>query len=129
VIATAERTSIIKGVSAPITTDAQNEHYTKVLFELTESKRSLSVAEERYVQLLTLLIENYEAAQYPIRNASPVEVLTELMAANNLRQKDLAPVFGSESVVSAILHGARKMNRNHIERLSKRFSVSPALFF
>jgi HTH-type transcriptional regulator/antitoxin HigA len=36
---------------------------------------------------------------------------------------------GSKSVVSEILHGSRKLNRNHIEKLSKRFNVSPAVFF
>ena len=51
------------------------------------------------------------------------------MAANNLKQKDLAPLFGSESIVSEVLHGKREMNKQHIEKLSRRFNVSPALFF
>ena len=55
--------------------------------------------------------------------------LTELMAANNLKQKDLAPLFGSESIVSEVLHAKREMNKQHIEKLSQRFNVSPALFF
>jgi HTH-type transcriptional regulator/antitoxin HigA len=66
---------------------------------------------------------------WPIRAISPVEVLAELMAANNLKQKDLAPLFGSESIVSEVLHGKREMNNQHIEKLSQRFKVSPALFF
>jgi HTH-type transcriptional regulator/antitoxin HigA len=31
--------------------------------------------------------------------------------------------------VSLVLSGKRQMNRDHIERLSKRFKVSPAVFF
>jgi len=79
--------------------------------------------------VLTVLIEAYEEKHYPIRALSPVKVLTELMAANNLKQKDLAPLFGSESIVSEVLHGKREMNKQHIEKLSQRFNVSPALFF
>jgi HTH-type transcriptional regulator / antitoxin HigA len=58
-----------------------------------------------------------------------VEVLAELMAANNLKQKDLAPLLGSDSIVSEVLYGKRELNKQHIEKLSQRFKVSPALFF
>ena len=53
----------------------------------------------------------------------------ELMEANDLKQKDLAPLLGSESVVSEVLRGKRELNKHHIERLSKRFGVTPAVFF
>ena len=56
------------------------------------------------------------------------EVLRMLMDANNLRQKDLAPIFCSESIVSEVLHKKRDLNETHIEKLSKRFRVSPAAF-
>jgi HTH-type transcriptional regulator/antitoxin HigA len=120
----------IKGFPAPrtITSETQNDHYTEVLYNL-ERRDHLSAAEEKYAELLTILIEAYEEKHYPIRALSPVEVLTELMAANNLKQKDLAPLFGSESIVSEVLHGKREMNKQHIEKLSQRFNVSPALFF
>jgi len=51
------------------------------------------------------------------------------MDANDLRQKDLAPMFGSESIVSEVLHRKRDLNKTHIEKLSKRFRISPAVFF
>ena len=56
-------------------------------------------------------------------------LLRALMDANNLRQKDLVSVFGSEGIVSEILHKKRALNKTHIEKLSKRFQISPALFF
>lgn len=120
----------IKGFPAPrtITSEAQNDQYTEVLYNL-ERRGHLSAAEEKYAELLTVLIEAYEEKHYPIRALSPVEVLMELMAANNLKQKDLASLFGSESIVSEVLHGKREMNKQHIEKLSQRFNVSPALFF
>jgi HTH-type transcriptional regulator / antitoxin HigA len=120
----------IKGFPAPrpIVSEAQNEHYAEVLYNL-ERQGKLSAAEENYAELLTVLIEAYEQKHYPIRAASPIEVLTELMAATNLKQKDLAPLFGSESIVSEVLHHKRELNKQHIERLSQRFKVSPAVFF
>jgi HTH-type transcriptional regulator/antitoxin HigA len=58
-----------------------------------------------------------------------VEVLVEWMEANNLKQKDLVPLLGSKSVVSEVLREKRELHKHHIERLSKRFRVSPAVFF
>jgi HTH-type transcriptional regulator/antitoxin HigA len=120
----------LDGIAAPkvITSDAQNERYISALLEL-EKKERLTAKEKEFAELLTVLIEAYEDEHYPIRAATPVEALMELMEANNLKQKDLGPLLGSESVVSEVLRGKRELNKHHIERLSKRFGVSPAVFF
>jgi len=129
-IATVIEKDTLNGIAAPkvITSDAQNERYIAALLEL-ERKDRLSAEERDFAELLTVLIEAYEEEHFPIRAASPVEVLVELMEANNLKQKDLAPFLGSESVVSEVLRGKRELNKYHIERLSRRFRVSPAVFF
>jgi HTH-type transcriptional regulator/antitoxin HigA len=93
------------------------------------SKENPSAEEEKYAQVLMTLIEAYEEEHHPVPDASPLEVLRALMDANDLRQKDLAPIFGSESIVSEVLHRKRELNKSHIEKLSKRFHVSPAVFF
>jgi HTH-type transcriptional regulator/antitoxin HigA len=93
------------------------------------SKDNPTIEEEKYAEVLMTLIEAYEEEHHSIPDASPVEVLRTLMDANDLRQKDLVPIFGSESIVSEVLHKKRDLNKTHIERLSKRFNVSPAVFF
>jgi len=123
-----EKPDVLDGVPRVITSDAQNERYIAALLEL-ERRGHLTPAEKNLSEVLTLLIEAYEEERYPVRSASPVEILKELMDANNLRQKDLAPMLGSESVVSEVLSGKRELNKHHIEKLSKRFGVSPAVFF
>jgi HTH-type transcriptional regulator / antitoxin HigA len=115
-------------IPAPITSDSQNERYLAVLMEL-ETKDHLTHEERNFAELLTLMIEDYEEKQYQIPEATPIEVLTELMSANDLKQKDLVDVFGTESIVSAVLHGKRLLNMKYVEKLSERFNVSPALFF
>ena len=111
-----------------ITSKAQHKQYLANLLEL-ERRDNLSAAEEDFAHLLILVIEEYEKKQFPIRNASPVEVLQELISANDLRQRDLAPLFGSESIVSEVLSGKRSLNVQQIKKLSERFNVSPAVFF
>ncbi|MGA8872816.1 MAG: helix-turn-helix domain-containing protein [Candidatus Acidiferrales bacterium] len=123
-----EKPDILDGVPKIITSDAQNDRYIAALLEL-ERRGHPTPAEKNLAEVLTLLVEAYEEERYPVRSASPVEVLKELLGANNLRQKDLAPLLGSESVVSEVLGGKRELNKHHIEKLSKRFGVSPAVFF
>jgi HTH-type transcriptional regulator/antitoxin HigA len=117
-------------VSSPttITSERQHDEYLAVLDKLT-SKENPTAEDEKYAEVLVTLIEAYEERHHQIPDASPVEVLRTLIAANNLRQKDLLGIFGSESIVSEVLHKKRKLNKNHIEKLSKRFKVSPAVFF
>lgn len=59
-----------------------------------------------------------------------ITVLKTLMSQHRLQMTDL-PELGSKSNVSKLLNAAkgRKLTRQHIELLSKRFGVSPALFF
>jgi len=93
------------------------------------SKDRPTSEEEKYAEVLMTLIEAYEEEHHSIPDASAVDVLRTLMEAHDLRQKDLAPIFGSESIVSEILHKKRDLNKAHIAKLSKRFAVSPAVFF
>jgi HTH-type transcriptional regulator/antitoxin HigA len=81
------------------------------------------------IELLTLLIERYEAENYKLPEASPADVLRFLISQHGLRQRDLAEDLGGESVVSEVLSGKRRLNAAHIEQLSKRFRVSPSVFF
>jgi len=113
---------------APITSERQHEEYLSVLDKLA-GKENPARDEEKYAAVLITLIEAYEEEHHSIPDASPVEILRTLMDANNLRQKDLVPIFGSESIVSEVLHKKRALNKTHIEKLSKRFHVSPAVFF
>ena len=111
-----------------ITSERQHAEYLSVLDKVAE-KPELTREEDKYAQVLMMLIEAYEEQKYSIPEASPVDALRTLMEAHGLRQKDLASIFGSESVVSEVLSGKRDTNKKHIEKLSKRFKVSPAVFF
>ncbi|HZI57489.1 MAG TPA: transcriptional regulator [Verrucomicrobiae bacterium] len=112
-----------------IHTEDENERFIEILEKLEHRSRNWSPAEAKLAELLTLLIENFEDQNYKLKAATPREVLCELMESNGLKQKDLVDVFGAESTVSAVLNGKRDMTREHIKRLSRRFHVSPEVFF
>jgi HTH-type transcriptional regulator/antitoxin HigA len=119
---------IRQGAPRLIHSDEELAVYTEALFELT-AKANPTAEEEEAIGLLTLLVERYEDEHYPVPEAEPAEVLRFLLDQNGLSQRDIAPELGSESTVSLILSGKRHLNRDHIARLSRRFNVSPAVFF
>lgn len=112
-----------------IRTEKENEAYTEILYDLDRRSKALTPAEKELAELLTLLIEDFEEKRYRLPRAKPLGVLRFLMDQHGLMQKDLVDVFGAPSIVSEILSGKRDLNKDHIHRLSKRFRVSPELFF
>ena len=127
-IEVSDRYALEAGTPTPITSERQHDEYLAVLDKLAGKGRPTN-EEEKYAEVLLTLIEAYEKEHHAIPDASPVQVLRALMEANELRQKDLAPILGTESIVSEILRGKRELNKGQIEKLSRRFRISPAVFF
>jgi len=119
---------IERGAPHLIESEEQLAAYTKALYRLTAQSRPTR-AQVKAIELLTLLIERYEEEHYAVPKASPADVLRFLIKRHGLRQRDLAADLGGESVVSEVLAGKRRLNAAHIEQLSRRFRVSPAVFF
>jgi HTH-type transcriptional regulator/antitoxin HigA len=111
-----------------IHTEDQNERYIAAL-EALHDQENVTVEEEQLAELLTLLVEDFENKHYQLKPASPADILRELMAANSLKQSGLLDVFGTRSVVSEVLSGKRDLSKLHIQKLSRRFHVSPRTFF
>ncbi len=101
-ISISEKYSLEVGSPTPITSEPQHGEYLSVLDQLS-SKANPTREEEKYAAVLLTLIEAYEEDHHSIPDASPLEVLRTLMDVNDLRQKDLVSVFGSESIVSEVL--------------------------
>ena len=106
---------------------AENEHYIHTL-EILDSIPEPTEAEKKLAELLTTLIEDFEEKSYPLKRATPVDSLAELMEAHGLKQKDLVGIFGTASIVSEVLNGKRHLTTEHIRKLSERFHVTPELF-
>ena len=119
----------------PILNKKTYDHYCKAInilmreLEMDHLTKIVQTSIQEYIKSVTPFLENYERKAFPLKSANPEEVLRFLMEENDLSQYDLAEDFGGQSVVSNILNGKRQLTREHIERLSKRFSVSPATFF
>ncbi len=102
---------------------------TQAVIDSLLDKGSLTEEEEDYLNLLGMLIHEYESKQELVPDIYGVELLKVLMTEMNLKQKDLVPIFKTESIVSDVLKGKRKLTVEHIQKLGNFFKVSPAVFF
>src|SRR5438067_886912 len=59
------------------------------------------------LDVVTVFVRDYEERNVDIPDAEPSAVLRFLMQQHDLRQTDLAKIFGSQSNVSEVLNGKR----------------------
>ncbi len=90
---------------------------------------NITPEEQEYINLLGILIHDYEEKSVLIPDLYGVELLKALIQEFGLKQKDLIPIFKTESIISAILNGQRKFTVEHIEKLADFFHISPSAFF
>lgn len=92
--------------------------------------------QKQLIEVLSVSIEHWENSsdQLSMFNEKVASLngglstLKVLMEQHGLGVADI-PEIGSKSLLSRILSGHRSLTRKHIETLSERFGVSPALFF
>jgi len=89
------------------------------------------------IQLLSTSIESYENTLPEVikldKQAQDMDAALStfrlLMSQHGLTGSDFKDEIGGRSYVSQILSGHKKLTKVHIEKLSKRFNISPELFF
>ena len=79
------------------------------------------------LDIVGILIADYEREHVPEPEGSPIGCLKYLMAEHGLKQKDFKEL-GSPGVISEILSGKRELNKRQIKALSQRFNCNPAIF-
>jgi HTH-type transcriptional regulator / antitoxin HigA len=109
--------------------EAENQRLiqlVRALKTIMEERKDPNVA--LLIDLVMEKIQAYEKSAYPIKPLKAHEMLAFLMEQHNLLQKDL-PEIGSQSHVSKLLSGKRNLTHIQIDMLSKRFHISPAVFY
>src|SRR5947209_11730248 len=69
------------------------------------------------LELLTLLVHEYEDRVFPIDKPDPVSALRFRMEQQGLEPRDLVPLLGSRSRVSEVLSGRRTLSLKMIRNL------------
>ena len=75
------------------------------------------------LDLLVTLVESYEMKHYPIAPPNPVDAIKFRMEQMNMTKADLVQYIGSQSRVSEILNGKRKLTLGMIKSLYKGLRI------
>ena len=75
------------------------------------------------LEILALVIEDYEDKNYPIDPPDPIEAIKFRMEQMGLKQKDLVELMGFKSRVSEIMSRKRKLTLDMIRKLHKTLHI------
>ncbi len=75
------------------------------------------------LEMLSLLIKNYEDEHYPIPDPDPIEAIEFVMEQTNMKPKDLVGILGDKASVSKILNRKRKLTIEMIRKLHETLKI------
>jgi len=106
-----------------IKTEKQYEEYLELAEDLIDLDPEPDSENGDILELLTLLISNYEDIHYPIDFPDPVSAIKFRMDQEGLTQKDLIPYIGSKSKVSEVLGEKRPLSLRMIRTLHENLEI------
>ncbi|GAB3512830.1 helix-turn-helix domain-containing protein [Emticicia fontis] len=106
----------------PIKTKEQYQEYLKIIDSLIDCEED--TLEEETLELVSILVEDYESKHYAIEAPDPIEAIKIKMEEEGLKRKDLAPYFGSSSRVSEVLNRKRPLTLEMIRKLHQGLGIS-----
>jgi HTH-type transcriptional regulator/antitoxin HigA len=84
---------------------------------------AVGTPENEELELLTLLVQDYESRQYQFVPPDPIEAIKFRMEQQNLMPRDLLPYIGSRSKVSEILSKKRPLTLSMIRALHSGMGI------
>lgn len=119
---------LAKALPIRIKTEEENDRMLGEAQKLMDKGEQRSPEEDALLDLIVHLIQEFEKSFYHLGEATPHEVLRELMAARGVKQSDLWKLFGSKGVASEVVNGKRGISKAQAKALAEFFHVSPELF-
>lgn len=112
----------IKSVLKPIKSQEQYKEYLKIIDSLIDCEEGSP--EEETLELVSILVEDYEAKHHHIEAPDPIEAIKIKMQEDGLRKKDLVEYFGSASRVSEVLNRKRPLTLEMIRKIHRGMGIS-----
>jgi HTH-type transcriptional regulator/antitoxin HigA len=112
----------IRAELKPIKTKEQYKNYLKIIDSLIDCLEDSP--EEQVLELVSIIVESYEAEHYPIEAPNPIEAIKLMIEEKGLKRKDLAVYFGSSSRVSEVLNGKRQLTFEMAKKIRQGLGIS-----
>jgi HTH-type transcriptional regulator/antitoxin HigA len=105
----------------PIRNEADYERALERLEVIFDAKRGTEEGDE--LEILSILIDNYESQNFPIEMPDPISAINFRMEQLGLKQKDLVKTIGFKSRVSEIMNKKRKLTLDMIRKLNTDLKI------
>lgn len=105
----------------PIKTEEDYQESLKRLEAIFDAP--LNTADGDELEVLGVLIDNYEKTHFPIELPDPIEAIKFRMEQLDYNNNDLANIIGLKSRVSEILNKKRKLSINMIRKLHQALQI------
>ena len=126
---TAYESLLLDYLPRPVRTQRDYEQACRQIAKLMSGGPELPQAESELLEILSLLVAQYESTEHSIRDASPAEMLAFLLDARGVSNAAVARETGiPRSVITDILAGRRNVSTANVAKLAKYFHLSPAVF-
>ncbi len=99
----------------------QYKAYLKRMYAIMDAKKGSE--EEKELDLLALVLEDYENKKFNIEAPDPIEAIKFILDQNGLGQGYIAEILKSKSRASEILNKKRKMSLTHIRVLTAALKI------
>ena len=107
----------------PIKTEEQYENYLERIYILMQTDLQVDSKESDELEILSILVKEYEEANYPIDKPNPIEAIRFRLDQMGKGDAFLSKILGA-SRKSEILSGKRKLNLPQIRKLSHELHIS-----
>lgn len=107
----------------PIHTEADYTATLKEISALMQSDPAPGTLEGDRLDILTTLVQAYEARHFPVGAPDPVEAIKFRMEQSGLTVKDLEPIIGKRNRVYEVLNRKRPLTLAMIRRLHQRLGI------
>lgn len=105
----------------PIRNETDYQNALNRLEDIFDAKKESAEGDE--LEILSILIDQYENEHFHIGMPDPIEAIKFRMEQMGMKQKDLAKVMGFNSRVSEILNKKRKLTLNMIRKLNETLHI------
>jgi HTH-type transcriptional regulator/antitoxin HigA len=103
----------------PIRTGEEYNDALARIYELMQSSVAEGSADSDELEVLSILVKEYELIHYPIAYPNPLEAIKFRMEQMNLSENELSNILGNRSRKSEILSGKRKLSLSMIRKLTE----------
>jgi HTH-type transcriptional regulator/antitoxin HigA len=107
----------------PIKNEAQYDEALARIYELMQDEVEDGSPAAEELEVLSLLVKDYELRNHPMPKPNPIEAIRFRMEQMNMTEAQLVGLLGYRSRKSEILSGKRKLTLAMIRRLHEVLSI------